>query len=58
MSFDMSKANIFVLDMLTGISKDYETSKRYLSNMKGMFADEQAVEDMMKKENSLVYEFY
>lgn len=45
-------------DLKTGMSHTKETTKRYLSNMKGMFSDEAALEGMLKKENTMVYEFY
>jgi glucose-6-phosphate isomerase len=57
MSFDVSKSNIFEIDLATGFGKEYTTSKRYLSNLKGMFADEAAFETMLAKENTLLYEF-
>ncbi len=45
-------------DLKNGISKDKESTKRYLSNMKGMFADDAALDELIKKDNSLIYEFY
>lgn len=45
-------------DLKNGISNDRKSTKRYLSNMKGMFADDKALEDMVKTENSMIYEFY
>jgi len=46
------------LDLLTGLSKSKESTKRYLSNMKGMFSDELAYENLLKQEDRLLYEFY
>ena len=58
MSYSVDKSSIFSFALETGISGDKVSSKRYLSNLKGMVADEAALEEMIKKENSLVYEFY
>lgn len=45
-------------DLKTGESKKLETSKRHLSDLKGMFADEKAYEEMLKEGDPLVYEFH
>lgn len=45
-------------DLKNGMSDAKDSTKRYLSNMNGMFADDAATEEMLKKENALVYEFY
>ena len=45
-------------DLNTGMSKKKETTKRYLSNMRGMFADDEAMEKEMAKGDPLVYEFH
>lgn len=45
-------------DLMSGMSDEGKTTKRYLSNMKGMFADEKAFDEILEKENPLVYEFY
>ena len=58
MSYSVDKSSIFSFALETGISGDKASSKRHLSNLKGMVADEAALEEMMKKEDSLVYEFY
>ena len=58
MSYNVDKPSVFTFVPETGLSKDKESSKRYLSNLKGMVADENALEEMIKKENTLVYEFY
>jgi len=58
MSYSVDKSSIFSFALETGISGDRVSSKRYLSNLKGMVADEAALEEMIKKEDSLVYEFY
>ena len=48
----------FEFDLKSGFSKDGETTKRSLFNMKGIFFDDAALEDMLKKEDPLVYEFF
>lgn len=58
MEYDVSKSSLFSFDMLSGLSPDHTTSKRYLTNLRGMFADDAALEAMIGKENTLVYEFY
>ena len=58
MGYCVDKSSVFSFALDTGISADRETSKRYLSNLRGMVADADALEAMIKKENALVYEFY
>lgn len=45
-------------DLINGISEEKNTTKRFLSNMKGMFSDSDALENMLAKEDELAYEFY
>jgi glucose-6-phosphate isomerase len=46
-------------DLKTGLSKSgAESSKRYVSSMRGMYADEAATEELIKNGDPLVYEFY
>ncbi|MGI6017808.1 MAG: glucose-6-phosphate isomerase family protein [Marvinbryantia sp.] len=45
-------------DLKTGVSKTAESTKRYLSQMKNMFLDSEMVEDILKEEDPLMYEFY
>ena len=58
MSYSVDKSSIFSFALETGLSEDFVSSKRYLSNLRGMVADEAALEKMIEKENALVYEFY
>lgn len=58
MRFDTSKPSSLFFDLVSGLSPDFPTSKRYLSNMKGMFYDEKAYDAMLEKENPLLYEFH
>ena len=44
--------------MNNGFSKKAETTKRYLSQMKDMFYDVAAAEEILKTEDPLIYEFY
>lgn len=47
------------MDLKTGLSKAVDTGKRYLSQMRGMFADEEALEKKIADEgDSLIYEFH
>ncbi|MCI8558975.1 MAG: cupin domain-containing protein [Lachnospiraceae bacterium] len=45
-------------DLNNGFSKTAETTKRYLSQMKDMFYDVEAAEEILKTEDPLIYEFY
>lgn len=57
--FDYVRGYTIDLDLKTGMSRMKETSKRYLSQMKGMFADDEAYEKMLKEQGDvLVYEFH
>lgn len=60
MKKDINKVEPFSMyfDLKNGISKEKATTKRYLSNMKGMFKHENALEKMIDEEDKLVYEFY
>ncbi|MHB8064717.1 MAG: glucose-6-phosphate isomerase [Ruminiclostridium sp.] len=57
---NISKINPFTMyfDLKNGMSDEKKTTKRYLSSMKGMFADDAALEEMVKKDDKMVYEFY
>lgn len=63
-SFNSSNKMDFVrgctidFDPKTGLSKMVETGKRYLSQMKGMFADDEAYEKLMAEGDRLMYEFH
>ncbi|MCX8130609.1 MAG: glucose-6-phosphate isomerase [Clostridia bacterium] len=54
------KINPFAMyfDLKSGLSNERKTTVRHLSNMKGMFADEAALEEMIKKNDEMIYEFY
>lgn len=42
----------------TGLSSEKEPIRRYLSDMKGMYADQSAYADKLEAKNILTYEFY
>ncbi len=45
-------------DLKSGLSEKVDTGKRYLSQMKGIFADEAAYDALLAKGDTLVYEFH
>jgi glucose-6-phosphate isomerase len=45
-------------DLKTGFSNDEKATKRQLSQMKGMFNDDEAFEKILENEDPVVYEFY
>ena len=45
-------------DLKNGQSTDKKPTKRFLSNMKGMFLDEKKLEELIEKGDSLIYEFF
>lgn len=58
MNIDFDKPFGIDFSLVTGLSEKYPSSKRYLSNMTGMYADEAARAAMEAEEDRLVYEFY
>lgn len=57
--FNWAQGFTIDFDMKTGLSKSgAESSKRYMSQMRGMYADEAATEQLIKNGDPLVYEFY
>ena len=57
-NFNWEKSFTVDFSLVDGLSKTAESSKRYLSNVSNMFYDEAAAAEMLKEEDSLVYEFY
>lgn len=45
-------------DLNTGLSPNIPSKKRFLSNMKGMYADEKAYDSLLKEKDHVIYEFY
>ena len=56
--FDFDRGFTIDFDMKTGLSSMKEAGKRYLSDMRGMFSDDEALEKMLDKDDRLVYEFH
>lgn len=56
--FDWDHSFFVDFDLNNGFSKKAETTKRYLSQMKDMFYDVAAAEEILKTEDPLIYEFY
>ena len=57
--FDWVRGFTCDFDLINGLSKTAESTKRYLSQMKGMYADDAAFDKMLEGGNDpLVYEFY
>ena len=58
MSTDSLKSTLIDFDLETGLSKNRNPIQRNLSNMTGMFFDNSALDEMLKRDDALVYEFY
>jgi len=56
--FDWDRGFTLDFDLKTGVSKGAETTKRYLSQMRGTFQDGAAYEAALAGSDPLVYEFY
>ncbi|MDF2655794.1 MAG: glucose-6-phosphate isomerase [Bacillota bacterium] len=56
--FDWDQSFLVDFDKQTGRSKTASTTKRYLSNMKTVFTDQEAAERILASEDPLIYEFY
>ena len=57
-NFDWTRSFPVDFSLLDGLSKTAESSKRFLSNVAGMFYDGDAADGMLKESDPLVYEFY
>jgi len=55
---DFQKGFVLDFDVNTGLSKGAKSTKRTLSQMKGMYVDEAAFQNMVTGGDPLVYEFY
>lgn len=55
---DFERGFVIDLNPKTGLSEMLATGKRRLSQMNGMFADQQAYEEMQKQGDPVVYEFH
>ena len=58
MEYNWDRGFTVDFDKATGISQTAKSTKRFLSQMKGMYADTAAYEKMTASEDPLVYEFY
>ncbi len=56
--FDWVKGFIIGFDQTTGQTESAESTKRFVSNMRGMYADENATEELIKNGDPMVYQFY
>lgn len=56
--FNWRQGFVIDFDLETGMSGKKETTKRYLSQMRGMFADGAAFDEALKGGDPLVYEFH
>lgn len=56
--FNWDQAFSLDFDLCNGLSQNAETTKRYLSQMKDMYQDQEAVEQILAKDDPLIYEFY
>jgi glucose-6-phosphate isomerase len=57
-NFNWDKSFLVDFDLKSGLSKTAATTKRYLSNMKNMFADKAEAERILATEDPIIYEFY
>ena len=55
---DFIRGCVIDFDLNTGLSSAVDTGKRYLSQMRGMFADDAAFERELQKGDPVVYEFH
>ena len=56
--FNWEKGFIVDFNLMTGLSETAESSKRTVSSMRGMYADDSATEKLIAVGDPLVYEFY
>ncbi|HML38729.1 MAG TPA: glucose-6-phosphate isomerase [Bacillota bacterium] len=56
--FNWDSSFLVDFDLESGFSKTAVTSKRYLSNMKNMFADQEEAKKVLAADDPLIYEFY
>ena len=56
--FDWDRGFALDFDLKTGFSENAEPTRRYLSQMKGMYADADACAALLEQGDPLVYEFY
>lgn len=57
-NFNWNTSFLVDFDLTSGFSKTAVTTKRYLSQMKGMYCDQSAVDTALKSGDPLIYEFH
>ncbi len=57
-AMDFLRGCVIDFDLHTGLSSTADTGKRYLSQMRGMFADDDAFEKELQDGDKLIYEFH
>jgi len=57
-TLDWSRGFLLDFALSDGLSKNARSTNRRLSQMRGMFCDDKAYEEILKTEDPLVYEFY
>lgn len=57
-TYNWDRGFLLDFDLANGLSQRAASTKRYLSQMKGMFNDDAAYEKAVAQEDSVVYEFY
>lgn len=55
---DFLRGCVIDFSLQNGLSSKVDTGKRYLSQMKGMFADKEAYDKMLAEGDPMVYEFH
>ena len=55
---DFLRGCVIDFSLQNGLSSKVDTGKRYLSQMKGMFADKEAYDKMLSEGDPMVYEFH
>jgi len=53
--FNWDQAFTLDFDLNNGLSKHADTTKRYLSQMKNMYQDQEAIEEILKHEDPLSF---
>lgn len=57
-SYDWDRGFLLDFSLVDGLSENAVSTKRSLSQMKGMYSDDAAFEEMLKNDDPIVYEFY
>jgi len=57
-NIENKKSSAVIFNLEDGISPDYESTKRMLSAMAGMYLNNEKLKEMISEKDILVYEFY